>query len=320
MKVQSWLDKYVPDLTEKRVLITGANSGIGYEAARLLASKHAEVILACRNQKKGRAALAKIIDEQPNANVTLMEMDLCSLSSVKSFSDEFISKYQSLDVLINNAGVMAPPYQTTEDGFELQFGTNHLGHFALTGHLLKPLINSGNARVVNLSSIAHYFGFMRFGDLNHRRFYERWVAYGQSKISNLYFTYELNRRMQASNLPIISLAAHPGLADTNLANAGLNSNNNALKKKGINLGWGLISQSAEMGALPTVIAAAGNGVSGGDYFGPSLLVKGYPHPAFSTPISRNVKTANRLWQKSIELTGVDYTEIVTQLNPRVSTV
>lgn len=320
MDVHSWLDKNIPDLAGKTALITGANSGIGFEAARLLASKNADVILACRNQQKGRAALGKILHEQPNANVDLMELDLCSLKSVKSFADQFHKTHNSLDILINNAGVMAPPYQTTEDGFELQFGTNHLGHFALTGHLVKALINSGDARVVNLSSIAHYYGFMRFNDLNHEKFYERWTAYGQSKVSNLYFTYELNRRFKALRLPIISVAAHPGLADTNLANAGLNSKNNAIKKMGIKLGWGLISQSPVKGALPTVMAAAGRNVSGADYFGPLFLVKGYPHLAFSTPFSRNAKTAQRLWQKSVELTGVDYADLLMKPNRLVSVV
>jgi NAD(P)-dependent dehydrogenase (short-subunit alcohol dehydrogenase family) len=227
-----------------------------------------------------------------------MQLDLAGLNSVRSFADAFRSAYDRLDALVNNAGVMATPYARTADGFELQFGVNHLGHFALTGLLLDVLWATPAARVVTVSSYAHWFGWINFRDLNAGKFYYRWMAYTQSKLANLLFAYELNRRLARAGAGTISLAAHPGSTVTNLQK-------NTRLFTFIN---GIIGQGPEMAALPILYAAARPEIEGGEYIGPDSFLgqRGYPHKALSSPAARSEKTARRLWQVSEELTGVEY--------------
>jgi NAD(P)-dependent dehydrogenase (short-subunit alcohol dehydrogenase family) len=294
-----WTVKDMPDQTGKVAIVTGANSGIGYEEARGLASKGARVILACRSQEKGEAAVKQICEEQPDALVDLTPLDLADLSSVRQFAEQFTPRYDRLDMLINNAGVMAvPELRRTADGFEMQFGTNHLGHFALTGLLLEAITRTPNARVVTVSSVAHYRGQMDFDNLNAERSYDRWGAYGESKVANLLFTYELQRRFEAAGEDAIAVAAHPGWTDTNLQrDAGLFRFFNPL-----------IAMQSEQGALPTLYAATAPNVSGGEYYGPDGRNerRGYPTRVESSPLSHDQAAATRLWALSEELTGVTF--------------
>jgi NAD(P)-dependent dehydrogenase (short-subunit alcohol dehydrogenase family) len=217
MKTEKWNSENILSQKGRIVIVTGSSSGIGYEAARVLANKQASVIIAVRNLNKGNKALAKIIQQNKDADVQVMEVDLASLASVKNFAENFQKNYSRLDLLINNAGVMIPPYTKTTDGFELQFGTNHLGHFALTGQLLELLINTEDSRIVNVSSGAHNFGKLDFDDLNwEKRNYAQWTAYGDSKLANLYFTYELDRKLKDQGIKTLVTASHPGWTATEL--------------------------------------------------------------------------------------------------------
>jgi NAD(P)-dependent dehydrogenase (short-subunit alcohol dehydrogenase family) len=292
-----WTVKDMPDQTGKVAIVTGANSGIGYEEARGLAAKGAQVILACRSQEKGAATVQRICEEQPDARINLMQLDLADLSSVRQFVKQFTAHHDRLDMLINNAGVMAvPELRRTADGFEMQFGTNHLGHFALTGLLLEAIKRTPNARVVTVSSVAHYQGRMDFDNLNAERSYNRWRAYGESKVANLLFTYELQRRFEAAGEDAIAVAAHPGWTATNLQqDIGL-----------FRLFWPLVAMEPEQGALPTLYAATAPDVSGGEYYGPDGLrgYWGYPARVESSALSHDKAVAKRLWEVSEELTGV----------------
>ena len=212
----NWAAENIPDLTDKIVIVTGANSGIGYEMARALARKQATVILACRNKDKGEAAVRQIVQEYPRAKAEFMPLDLSDLASVRRFASEFAIHYDRLDILINNAGIMAVPFGRTADGFELQLGTNHLGHFALTGLLLHRIIRTPQARVVTVSSGGHRFGVIDFDNLNTEKDYDRTRAYSQSKLANLLFTYELQKRFEGAGVDAIAVAAHPGWTATNL--------------------------------------------------------------------------------------------------------
>jgi NAD(P)-dependent dehydrogenase (short-subunit alcohol dehydrogenase family) len=217
MKNEKWNTENILSQKGRIVIVTGSSSGIGYETARVLANKQASVIIAVRNLDKGNKALAKIIQQNKDADVQVMELDLANLASVKSFAENFHKNYSRLDLLINNAGVMIPPYAKTTDGFELQFGTNHLGHFALTGQLLKLLISTQGSRIVNVSSGAHNFGKIDFDDLNwEKRNYAQWTAYGDSKLANLYFTYELDRKLKEQGINTLVTASHPGWTATRL--------------------------------------------------------------------------------------------------------
>jgi NAD(P)-dependent dehydrogenase (short-subunit alcohol dehydrogenase family) len=294
----NWINENIPDQSGKLVLVTGANSGLGYEVTRALVRKGATVVMACRNLEKGEEAAAKVRAENPKGEVRLMQLDLADLGSVKRFAEEFHSKYDHLDLLVNNAGVMATPYGKTADGFELQFGINHLGHFALTGLLLGLLKHTPNARIVTVSSYAHYFGRINFGDLNSQKSYQKWLAYGQSKLANLLFAYELQRRLSRNEQNLISVTAHPGYAETNLQqHTSLFSFLNPI-----------MAQSQEMGALPVLYATTHPEIKGGEYVGPDgfLAQRGYPHLARSSQRSHDEATAERLWKVSEELTGVEY--------------
>lgn len=302
-----WDERSVPDLQGKTVLITGSNSGIGFEAARVLAGKGADVVLAVRNAAKGQTAANALRREHPTATVDVMTLDLSDLASVHDFAQAFRQRSAKLSLLINNAGVMAPPYRKTANGFEIQFGTNHLGHFALTGQLLPLLLATPSARVVNVSSAAHTVGKIDFDNLDGSKGYSRWRFYGQSKLANLLFTYELQRRFEAAKADVISVACHPGFAATNLTAAGVGMNLSWLGK-GLGSLSNLAAQSAAMGALPTLYAATESGVHGGDFIGPTGRggMKGYPGKVQSNERSHDSVVAKQLWQVSETLTGVQF--------------
>lgn len=301
---QRWTAADVPDLSGMTAVVTGSNSGVGYEAALELARHGAYVTLACRSTSRGESALRRIKNASPSATVDLVQLDLGDLGFVDRFVEQFRTSRDTLDLLINNAGVMATPYRTTKDGFESQFGTNHLGHFALTGKLLPLLINSPASRIVNVSSLAHREEKIDFDAIQFtRENYNRWRAYGRSKLANLLFTYELQRRLDESGIDNVkSLAAHPGVSRTNIAQG---------------LGWigkismpivGLFFQSARMGALPILRAATDPQATSGQYYGPDGKNerKGYPVIVSSSTESHDEETARVLWERSEELTNVRF--------------
>jgi len=305
---KSWTADDMPDLAGKTVIVTGGNSGIGYEAALQFARKNAQTILACRSLDKANAAAAQIIAANPGARVEVMELDLSSLASIRNFADAFHKSNPRLDALVNNAGVMALPYRKTVDGFEMQFGTNHLGHFALTGLLLEVLRGTDGARVVNVASGAHRMGRIRFDDLQWERRYYKWFAYGQSKLANLLFTFELQRRLDAAHAKLLAVACHPGYAATNLQAAGPRMNrSSAMESLWATLN-GTFAQSAAMGALPTLYAATASDVRGGDYIGPDGFAElwGYPTKANPSAAAKDATVAAKLWDVSEQLTKVHY--------------
>jgi NAD(P)-dependent dehydrogenase (short-subunit alcohol dehydrogenase family) len=305
---RAWSAAQIPDLSGRTVVVTGGNSGLGFEAARALARRGAHVVLACRSEPNASRALAALRAESPAAQVEARRLDLASLASVRDFAKGFLERERSLHALVNNAGVMALPRCETADGFEMQLGTNHLGHFALTGLLLPALLATPGARVVNLSSTMHKIGRMRWDDLHGRRRYQKWTAYGQSKLANLLFTYELERRLCARGAPVISVACHPGYAATNLQYAGPRMEGSSFGE--LQMRWmnRLLSQSAEMGALPTLYAATADDVKGAEYFGPGGFAElwGPPRRVRSSRRSHDAGDAARLWDFSLEATGVGY--------------
>ena len=298
----------IPTLAGKTMLVTGANSGLGLETAKALAGKGAHVVLACRDQAKGRAAEASIRTTHPSASTELLALDLASLADIRRAADELKGRHARLDVLVNNAGVMALPYRRTADGFEMQIGTNHLGHFALTGLLLDRLLATPGARVVTVSSGFHRLGSIRFDDPNWERGYAKWPAYGQSKVANLLFAYELQRKLAAKGVDAISVAAHPGYAATNLQTAGPKMEGARLVEWISDIGNRIFAQSAAAGALPSLYAATMPDVRGGDYWGPNGLgeMRGTPKKCRSNAHSRDEAVAARLWAVSQDLTGVRY--------------
>lgn len=299
MKQQNWTVDNILDQKGRVVIVTGSSSGIGYETARVLANKNANVILAVRNSEKGENALQKIKAQNNNVNVEIMIFDLANLKSIKKFAGEFKQKFERLDLLINNGGVMIPPYTKTVDGFELQFGTNHLGHFALTGLLFDLIKKTKNSRIVNVSSGAHRYGNINFDDLHwDNRKYKKWASYGDSKIANLYFTYELQRKLRQNGSDTIVTAAHPGWTATELQRHSvfikIISNISAMK--------------IVQGALPSLRAAIDEQALGGDYFGPDgwQEMKGFPVKVRSNKLSYDTEIAKKLWDVSEELTSVKY--------------
>jgi NAD(P)-dependent dehydrogenase (short-subunit alcohol dehydrogenase family) len=289
-----WTADDIPDLSGRTAVVTGGNSGIGYHTVAALAGHGARVVIASRNEAKGRAAATELKAEWAR-------LDLADLASVRAFAEGFTGP---LDLLINNAGVMAIPRRQTADGFEMQFGTNHLGHFALTGLLLPALLASGNQpRVVTVSSGEHHRGSIDFDDLMSERSYGQMTAYRRSKLANLLFMFELQRRADAAGVPLCSVAAHPGFSATNLGHDG-----NPLMALGVRLGQLLIAQSAKMGALPTLYAATAADVRGGEYFGPDGRgeMRGYPTRVNASTAAHDTAQAQRLWTVSEELTGVKY--------------
>lgn len=303
---ENWAAASIPSQSGRRVLITGANSGIGFEAAKALATKGAEVILAVRNPQRGEAAKQAILTHSPQAFVQVMSLDLSSQARVRAFADEVTKRYDYLDLLINNAGVMAPPYTRTEDGFELQFGTNHLGHFALTGLVLPMLQTVPGSRVVIVSSLAHTGGSISFDNLDGSKGYRRWSFYSQSKLANLLFMRELERRLRSAGAETIATACHPGFASTQLVKNGMGALTSWLSKP--------FGQSAAMGALPTLFAATDARIHGGEYIGPTGWrgMRGAPGTSPSTSTSKDMVLAEKLWKVSEELTGVTYASLTNK--------
>ncbi len=290
----------VPAVPGLRVVITGANSGIGFDAARILASRGARVTLACRSVERAAIAREAILARAPDAQVDTCALDLSSLRSIRRFTEDFLTRERSLDVLINNAGIMAIPRTLTEDGFEMQLGTNHLGHFALTAGLLPALLAAERARVVTVSSAVHRQGVIRFDDLHGERSYSKWPAYAQSKLANLLFTLELDQRIRAANHGLLAVACHPGYAATNLPFVGPSLENSALAAAVMRLGNKLVAQSSEQGALPTVFAAVESSVRSNDFIGPDGLFELRGHPIRVNPARRATDSdaAARLWAVS----------------------
>jgi NAD(P)-dependent dehydrogenase (short-subunit alcohol dehydrogenase family) len=300
--VSTWTTTDIPDQTGRTAIITGANTGLGYETAAALAAKGAHVVLAVRNTGKGDDAAAAITSAHPGSTVDVAELDLTSLESVRQAADELRSRHDTIDLLINNAGVMMTPKGTTRDGFELQFGTNHLGHFAFTGLLLDRLLAVPGSRVVTVSSVGHRFARngIRFDDLQWEKDYSRVGAYGQAKLANLMFTYELQRRLQGTNT--IAAAAHPGGSRTEL------TRNLPRAVELVSSVLEPLYQGPDMGALPQLRAATDPGVIGGQYFGPDGFAeqRGYPVVVASSRASHDVDAQRRLWTVSEELTGVTF--------------
>jgi NAD(P)-dependent dehydrogenase (short-subunit alcohol dehydrogenase family) len=295
---EKWTEQDVPDQKGRVAVVTGANTGLGFETARMLAERGASVVLAVRNVEKGREAAARM-----TGDVTVQALDLTSLESIHAAADDLRATHQRIDLLINNAGVMYTPKQTTHDGFEMQFGTNHLGHFALTGLLLDLLLPVPDSRVVTVSSVGHRIrAAIHFDDLQWERSYNRVAAYGQSKLANLMFTYELQRRLAVRGTTA-AVAAHPGLSDTELAR-----NSPAVGRVFFTALAPLIAQKPAMGALPTMRAATDPAVLGGQYYGPDGIgeSRGHPRLVTSSPLSYDVTTQQRLWAVSEDLTGVKF--------------
>ena len=306
MKDNKWTLKDMPDLTGKTMIVTGGNSGLGFASVKAFATKGAEVILACRSVEKGEEAKSEIERTSTKGKIHIMPLDLGSLASVKNFAAAFHKDFKKLDVLLNNAGIMMTPYFKTTDGFEGHMGINHLGHFALTGLLLDVIRNTPGSRIVNVSSGAHRYGKMDFSNLQFEngKNYKRMGAYGRSKLANLLFTYELQRKLEAAQLDTLAVAAHPGVATTNLGRYMVS-------------GWlykilipivKLLAQDQYQGALPEIRAAVDPGVKGGAYYGPDGKNerKGYPVVVPSNEASHNLEDAERLWVESEKLTGVKY--------------
>lgn len=304
MSAEKWTAADIPDQSGRVAVVTGANSGLGYETAKALAGKGAEVIMAVRRPESGREAQSKIQRAYSDSKVTVMDLDLASLKSIEEFAISLRERTNRLDLLINNAGVMALPFQKTADGFEMQLGINHFGHFALTGRLLDLLEATADSRIVTVSSGLHRSGTMDFDNLNWEEGYDPWGAYGRSKVANLLFTYELNRRLNRAGKQTISTAAHPGYAATNLqTKAGSWLARQAMKVTNF-----LLAQPAAKGALPQLRAATDPQVQGGDYYGPNGMQesKGDPVKVDSNELSKDETVAKRLWEVSEELTGVRY--------------
>jgi len=308
----TWTADQMPDCTDKTVLITGANSGLGYEATKAFAAKGATVIMACRSLDRGRQAATEIQATlgETGATLNVRECDLASLESIAAFADGVADDYETLDILCNNAGVMAIPRQETADGFETQLGVNHLGHFALTGQLLDLLLDSDSeSRIVTHSSGAHTAGTLNFDDLHREQSYDKWEAYGQSKLANLLFAYELQRRFDAHGITgTLSVACHPGYAATDLQYRGPQQLGSPLRLAMMKLANAIVAQSAADGVLPLLYAATADDVEGGDYYGPSGFksLRGAPEKQSSSDASYDEDDARRLWERSEALTGVTY--------------
>ncbi|MFD7013033.1 oxidoreductase [Streptomyces sp. NPDC059928] len=302
---QGWSAQDISDQSGRTAVVTGANSGIGLVAARELARRGARVVLACRSEERGKEAEAHIRGGVPGAEAEFRRLDLADLGSVREFASTF--PYERLDLLVNNAGVMALPYGHTADGFETQFGVNHLGHFALTGLLLPRLRAAGAARVISVSSGMHALANIDLRDLNSERHYRRWIAYARSKTANLLFVHELARRLAAQGSDIVAAAAHPGYAATNLQTRGVRMEGRRRAERIVEFGNRLVAQPAEAGALPTLYAATAAGVRPDSFTGPSLMMwRGAPARSWRARWTLNDVAGERLWTASEELTGVRY--------------
>ncbi len=295
--MDKWNTNNIKNQANRVVIVTGSSSGLGFETARALAQKNATIIMAVRNPQKAEQALDILKSTIPKADISFIPLDLTDLRSIKTFADDFKASFERLDLLINNAGIMTPPFGRTADGFELQMGTNHLGHFALTGLLIDLLEQTQNSRIVNVSSMAHKMGNIDFDDLHwEKRKYKKWNAYGDSKIANLHFTFALDQKLRSKNSHVIAAAAHPGYTATKLQrHTGLFSALNHI-----------LAQDVSMGALPTLYAAIAPDVQGGDFFGPSgfMEARGYPKQVKANKRAKDMEIAKKLWDVSQELTAV----------------
>lgn len=302
--MNKWTSDRIGELKGKRIIVTGASHGIGFEAARVLVSKGAEIVLAVRNLEKGEKAAATITAVNGHNPVSVMHLDLADLGSVRKFAEDYSARYKRLDVLINNAGVMIPPYSRTKDGFELQFGTNHLGHFALTSHLLPLLQATPLSRVVSLSSIAARRARIHFDNLDGSKGYSPMKFYRQSKLANLLFAIELQNRLERAGSSTISVACHPGISVTNLLSRGSGKETGTIMKALM----GIVAQPASMGALPTLYAATHPDLRGGEFIGPDGPGNTKGHPVLNDDPVKLYKPdlAAKLWEVSETLTGVTY--------------
>ena len=301
-----WTEDHIADQSGRVALVTGANSGIGWETARVLTSAGARVLVACRNAEKGHDAVQRIMDTKPKGEAEFLQLDLADLDAVRDVVDNL--PHDRLDLLINNAGVMATPLQRTAQNFEAQFGVNHLGHFALTGLLLPRLLTTQDSRIVSVSSTGHRPGHIHFDDLNSESGYKPWAAYFQSKLANLLFTYELQRRLVAAGSRVNALASHPGGSKTNLGHENPGGFLNTLLSVSRPLIERFLLQSSAMGALPTLRAAVDPEAIGGEYYGPDGFNEqtGHPVRVDSSERSKDRDVAERLWRESEALTGVVY--------------
>ena len=304
---QKWTQQDIPNLTGKVIIVTGANSGLGLESTKALAGKGATVIMACRNPQKAEKAKAEVLALHPKASLDVMPLDNASLASVKAFAEAFKAKYRRLDLLLNNAGVMAIPRQESADGFEMQIGVNHLAHFALTGHLLDIITSTPNARIHNVSSSAHYSGSINFDDLMSKQSYSRWGAYGQSKLANIFFTFELQKRLTAAGYDTIANCSHPGLVigqlqHNSVAQSGTSAEGFLYRTVGP-----LFAQDVSMGALPQLYGSVATEAKGGVFYGPQTMnLRGYPKEQKASKKAHNSADLKRFWQLSEQLTGVSY--------------
>jgi NAD(P)-dependent dehydrogenase (short-subunit alcohol dehydrogenase family) len=309
---ESWTTEDIPDQSEKTIVVTGANSGLGLEATRAFVESGAHVVMACRNMDDGRTVKQRLQSAGYSGSLDLFELDLADLDSVQEFADALRTRYTAIDTLCNNAGVMAIPRRESVDGFEMQFAVNHLSHFALTGLIFDCLRQGGTpaqpARVVTTSAGFHEIGEIKFDDLQSEREYGRLSAYAQSKLANLLFAYELDRRARASDEPVRSIAAHPGYTATNLTRWERGSLLTAVMNAVFRVGNALVAQSTERGVLPLLFAATSPEAEDGGYYGPDGLggLRGYPEKQRSSERSYDERLAARLWMVSEDLTGVNY--------------
>ncbi len=301
----NWTAADIPDQTGRTVLVTGGNSGLGFHTCRLLAAAGACVLLASRSAERGEQARSEIVKGLPHAQLEVTALDLADLESVRRCADSLLTGLERLDLLVNNAGVMAIPRGETAQGFERQFGVNHLGHFALTGALLPLILKTPGSRIVNVSSMAHRSGRMNFSDLHSQRKYSPFGAYAQSKLANLLFTLELQRRLESVEAGTVCVSAHPGFAATNLQYAAAREKGSAIELVAMRVLNALLSQSAEQGALPQLYAATSPGVTGGDYIGPDgwMQMRGYPKKHRAKESAYDTEAAQELWRLSVEMTG-----------------
>ena len=298
----AWTADHIPDQRHRVFLITGANSGIGFETAKALADHDATVIMACRREGRAEDACERIREAVQGARLRIEQCDLASLSSIEACAHRLRKDAIAIDGLINNAGVMGVPYQETADGFEAQFGINHLGHFALTAHLL-PIL-APNSRIVTVSSEMHRRGSLAFDDVQLKHSYRRWQAYANSKLANILFSYELDRRLEKTNKPVKSVAAHPGYADTALQQR--SAGDSKIRQFCMSMANSIFAQSAARGALPILFAATYPSITRRSYFGPDGLfnMRGYPTESEPALAARDVQTARNLWEHSRELTDI----------------